>query len=57
MFHKELDRGEAGDNMGALLRGIKRDQLKRGQVLVIPGSIKSVKRFKAQLYVSCSMYL
>ena len=43
--------------MGALLRGIKRDQLKRGQVLVIPGSIKSVKRFKAQLYVSCSMYL
>lgn len=52
MFHKELDRGEAGDNMGALLRGIKREQVRRGQVLVAPGSIKSVKKFKAQIYVS-----
>ncbi|WVR08070.1 translation elongation factor Tu [Kwoniella sp. DSM 27419] len=51
MFHKELDRGEAGDNMGALLRGIKREQVRRGQVLVQPGTIKSVKKFKAQLYV------
>ncbi|KAJ9092665.1 translation elongation factor Tu [Naganishia friedmannii] len=51
MFHKELDRGEAGDNMGALLRGIKREQVRRGQVLVAPGSIKSVKKFKAQIYV------
>jgi elongation factor Tu len=51
MFHKELDRGEAGDNMGALLRGVKREQIKRGQVLVIPNSIKSVKKFKAQIYV------
>jgi elongation factor Tu len=51
MFHKELDRGEAGDNMGALLRGIKREQIRRGQVLVAPGSIKSVKKFKAQIYV------
>lgn len=51
MFHKELERGEAGDNMGALLRGIKREQVKRGQVLVAPGSIKSVKKFKAQIYV------
>ena len=38
-FHKELDRGEAGDNMGALLRGIKREQIKRGQVIVAPGSL------------------
>ena len=51
MFHKELDRGEAGDNMGALLRGVKREQIRRGQVLVVPNSIKSVKKFKAQLYV------
>lgn len=52
MFHKELDRGEAGDNMGALLRGVKREQLKRGQVIVAPGSIKSVSSFQAQIYVS-----
>ena len=52
MFHKELDRGEAGDNMGALLRGIKREQLKRGQVIVAPGSIKAVSSFQAQIYVS-----
>jgi elongation factor Tu len=52
MFHKELDRGEAGDNMGALLRGVKREQIRRGQVLVVPNSIKSVKKFKAQIYVS-----
>ena len=52
MFHKELDRGEAGDNMGALLRGVKREQLKRGQVIAAPGSIKAVKSFQAQIYVS-----
>ena len=52
MFHKELERGEAGDNMGALLRGVKREQVRRGQVLVAPGSMKSVKKFKAQIYVS-----
>lgn len=51
MFHKELDRGEAGDNMGALLRGTKREQVKRGQVIAFPGSIKPVKKFKAQIYV------
>jgi elongation factor Tu len=51
MFHKELDRGEAGDNMGALLRGVKREQLRRGQLIVAPGSIKSVKSFQAQIYV------
>lgn len=50
-FHKELDRGEAGDNMGALLRGIKREDVQRGQVLVATGSIKAVKTFQAQIYV------
>ncbi|KAI8980652.1 translation elongation factor Tu [Trametes punicea] len=50
-FHKELDRGEAGDNMGALLRGVKREQVKRGQVIVAPGSMKAVKKFQAQIYV------
>ena len=38
--------------MGALLRGVKREQLRRGQVIVAPGSIKSVKKFEAQIYVS-----
>lgn len=51
MFHKELDRGEAGDNMGALLRGLKRDQIQRGQVLAAPGTIKSHRRFLAQYYI------
>ncbi|KAN0066136.1 translation elongation factor Tu [Thecaphora frezii] len=51
MFHKQLDQGMAGDNMGALLRGIKREQVKRGQVLVVPNSIKPVKKFRAQVYV------
>ncbi|KAI0721275.1 translation protein, partial [Cerioporus squamosus] len=50
-FHKELDRGEAGDNMGALLRGVKREQIKRGQVIIAPGSRKAVKKFQAQIYV------
>jgi len=54
MFHKELERGEAGDNMGALLRGVKREQLRRGMVIVAPGSMKSVKKFQAQIYVSIS---
>ncbi|KAG6911910.1 translation elongation factor Tu [Tephrocybe rancida] len=51
MFHKELERAEAGDNMGALLRGVKREQLRRGQVIVAPGSVKAVKKFEAQVYV------
>lgn len=51
MFHKELERGEAGDNMGALLRGVKREQIARGQVLTIPGTIESVKKFKSNIYV------
>lgn len=58
MFHKELERAEAGDNMGALLRGIKREQIRRGQVLAAPGSVKSAKKFLAQIYVCalCSFY-
>ncbi|KAF8735485.1 hypothetical protein AX14_001981 [Amanita brunnescens Koide BX004] len=51
MFKKELDRAQAGDNMGALLRGIKREQIRRGQVIIAPGSIKSVKKCQAQIYV------
>nr|CAG8436103.1 8088_t:CDS:2 [Entrophospora candida] len=51
MFHKELDKGMAGDNMGALLRGIKREQIHRGQVLAAPGTVKSHRKFKSQLYV------
>jgi len=51
MFHKELDRGEAGDNMGALLRGVKREQMKRGQVIILPGSMKPTTKFQAQIYV------
>jgi translation elongation factor EF-Tu-like GTPase len=46
--------GEAGDNMGALLRGIKREEIRRGQVLAAPGSIKAAKKFTAQLYVCLS---
>ncbi|PVU87738.1 hypothetical protein BB560_006443 [Smittium megazygosporum] len=51
MFHKELERGEAGDNMGALLRGVKREQIKRGHVIAAPGSVKSHKSFMAQFYI------
>lgn len=42
---------EAGDNMGALLRGVKREQIRRGQVLAAPGTIKAAKQFLAQIYV------
>ncbi|KAL8278634.1 hypothetical protein RQP46_008926 [Phenoliferia psychrophenolica] len=51
MFHKELDRGEAGDNMGALLRGVKREQIKRGMVLAFPGSVKPTRKFAASCYI------
>ena len=56
MFHKELERAEAGDNMGALLRGLKREQVKRGQVIAAPGSMQSVKKFIASLYVSIARH-
>ncbi|KAJ6610070.1 elongation factor Tu GTP binding domain-containing protein [Mycena sp. CBHHK59/15] len=51
MFHKELDRAEAGDNMGCLLRGLKREQVSRGHLIIAPGSMKSVKKFQAQVYI------
>ncbi len=51
MFRKLLDEGQAGDNIGALLRGIKRDEIERGQVLAKPGSITPHTRFEAEVYV------
>ncbi|KAF9069111.1 elongation factor Tu GTP binding domain-containing protein [Rhodocollybia butyracea] len=51
MFHKELERAEAGDNMGALLRSTRREQVRRGQVLIQPGSMKSIKKFRSQVYI------
>ncbi len=51
MFRKLLDEGQAGDNIGVLLRGIKREEVERGQVVAKPGSITPHKRFKAQVYV------
>jgi elongation factor Tu len=51
MFRKLLDEGEAGDNVGALLRGTKRDDVERGQVLAKPGSITPHTKFKAQVYI------
>ena len=51
MFRKLLDQGEAGDNIGALLRGTQRDEVERGQVLAAPKSITPHKKFKAEVYV------
>jgi elongation factor Tu len=51
MFRKLLDEGMAGDNIGALLRGLKREDVERGQVLAKPGSITPHTKFKAQIYV------
>jgi elongation factor Tu len=51
MFRKLLDRGEAGDNIGALLRGTKREEVERGQVLCKPGSIKPHTKFVAEAYI------
>ena len=51
MFRKLLDEGQAGDNIGALLRGVKREEIERGQVLCKPGSIKCHTKFTAQVYV------
>ena len=51
MFRKLLDRGEAGDNVGVLLRGIKKEDIERGQVIAKPGSTKPHKQFKAEVYV------
>ncbi|MGE4440872.1 MAG: elongation factor Tu [Desulfomicrobium sp.] len=51
MFRKLLDEGQAGDNIGALLRGVKRDEVERGQVLAKPGSITPHTKFSAEVYV------
>ena len=51
MFRKLLDQGEAGDNVGALLRGVERDGVERGQVLAKPGSVKPHQKFKAEAYI------
>jgi elongation factor Tu len=51
MFRKLLDQGQAGDNIGALLRGIERDGVERGQVLAKPGSVKPHTKFKAEVYI------
>jgi len=51
MFRKLLDQGEAGDNVGVLLRGTKRDEVERGQVLAKPGSINPHTKFEAEIYV------
>ena len=51
MFRKLLDAGEAGDNVGVLLRGVEKEDVERGQVLAKPGSIKPHTKFKAEVYV------
>ncbi len=51
MFNKTLDEGQAGDNVGILLRGVEREEIERGQVLAMPGSIKPGTLFKAEVYV------
>ncbi len=51
MFNKTLDEGVAGDNVGCLLRGVKREDIERGQVLAKPGSITPHTKFEAEVYV------
>src|SRR5208282_5834400 len=51
MFRKILDEGQAGDNIGVLLRGVKREEIERGQVLAKPGSITPHTNFEASIYV------
>jgi elongation factor Tu len=51
MFHKELDQGQAGDNMGILLRGLKREGIRRGQVICMPNTVKSHSKFMASFYI------
>jgi len=51
MFRKILDQGQAGDNIGVLLRGIKREEVERGQVVAKPGSITPHRKFKAETYI------
>ena len=51
MFRKILDEGQAGDNVGILLRGIDKNEVKRGMIICKPGSITPNKKFKAEIYV------
>jgi elongation factor Tu len=51
MFKKELDQAMAGDNLGLLLRGLRREQIHRGMVIAIPGSVKPAKKFLASFYI------
>ena len=51
MFRKLLDQGQAGDNIGALLRGVKKEEVERGQVLAKPGSITPHTHFEAEVYI------
>jgi elongation factor Tu len=51
MFRKLLDQGQAGDNIGALIRGIGREDVERGQILAKPGSVKPHTKFKAEAYI------
>ena len=51
MFRKLLDEGRAGDNVGLLLRGVKREDIERGQVIAVPGSVKPHQKFKAEAYI------
>ena len=48
MFKKSMDFGQAGDNVGVLLRGVKRDDVNRGQVLAAPNTVKTYKKFKVK---------
>jgi len=51
MFRKQLDEGQAGDNVGCLLRGIEKEEIERGQVIAAPGTIKPHKKFMGEIYV------
>jgi len=51
MFKKELDQAMAGDNLGLLLRGLRREQVSRGMVVSVPGTVKSAKKFRCSMYV------
>ncbi len=51
MFHKTLDQGQAGDNVGLLLRGVEREEIERGQVIAAPGSITPHTKFESELYI------
>ena len=51
MFHREIPSAEAGENVGILLRGLKRDKVRRGQVVIKPNSIKAFSKFKAKIYI------